>query len=171
MQTLALGLAVGARGADHNRSGAAEVDFSERADRRHLTLEAAALAIASEDMAALLDSLILCRFLRNTLDDFYADAADMLRLVTGWELSAKDLQLTAQRIVTAKKLFNIRAGWHPAEDRLPARFLQQPLSDDPAARLSHAQLQAAIGAYNERRGWSTDGWIDRQQLVNLDLLD
>ncbi len=42
MQTLALGLAVGTRGADHNRSGAAEVDFSARADRRHLTTVAAA---------------------------------------------------------------------------------------------------------------------------------
>src|SRR5207253_10002828 len=30
LQTMALGFAVGARGADHNRSGAYEVDFSER---------------------------------------------------------------------------------------------------------------------------------------------
>ena len=29
---------------------------------------------------------------------------------------------TARRIVAAKKLFNIRAGWTPAEDTLPARF-------------------------------------------------
>src|SRR5262249_28581477 len=33
LQTMALGFAVQARGADHNRSGAYEADFSERADR------------------------------------------------------------------------------------------------------------------------------------------
>ena len=34
LHTMALGLAVGTRGADHNRSGAYEADFSERTDRR-----------------------------------------------------------------------------------------------------------------------------------------
>ena len=34
LHTMALGLAVGTRGADHNRSGAYEADFSDRADRR-----------------------------------------------------------------------------------------------------------------------------------------
>ena len=33
LHTMALGLAVGTRGADHNRSGAYEADFSSRSDR------------------------------------------------------------------------------------------------------------------------------------------
>ena len=37
LQTMALGFAVGTRGADHNRSGAYEVDFSDKVDRRHAT--------------------------------------------------------------------------------------------------------------------------------------
>src|SRR5262249_44534602 len=41
LQTMALGFAVGSRGADHNRSGAYEVDFSVRADRLHGSPEAA----------------------------------------------------------------------------------------------------------------------------------
>src|SRR5205814_447434 len=45
LQTMALGFAVGSRGADHNRSGAYEVDFSARADRLHGSPEAAALAV------------------------------------------------------------------------------------------------------------------------------
>src|SRR5262249_37085740 len=63
-ETMALGFAVGSRGADHNRSGAYEVDFSTRADRLHGSPEAARLAVETEDRAALLDSLILCKFLR-----------------------------------------------------------------------------------------------------------
>src|SRR5439155_3130806 len=41
LQTMALGFAVGSRGADHNRSGAYEVDFSARASRLHGSPEAA----------------------------------------------------------------------------------------------------------------------------------
>jgi aldehyde:ferredoxin oxidoreductase len=171
MQTLALGLAVATRGADHNRSGAAEMDFSHRTDRRALGAHSAALAIETEDQAAILDSLILCRFLRNTLDDFYEESAEMLAVVTGWDVTAAELRRTARRIVTAKKLFNIRAGWTPPEDRLPDRFLHQPLPDDQRARLSATQLQAAIRSYNQQRGWTAEGWIEDSLLSELDLLD
>jgi aldehyde:ferredoxin oxidoreductase len=52
LHTMALGLAVGTRGADHNRSGADAADFSERTDRRQGGAPSAALAIETEDRAA-----------------------------------------------------------------------------------------------------------------------
>ncbi len=148
LQTMALGFAVGTRGADHNRSGAYEVDFSEAVDRRAVGPESVSLAIETENKAALMDSLILCKFLRGVFNDFYADAAEMLHLVTGWDISAKELRDTSARIVTAKKRFNIRAGWTPAEDTLPHRILHQPLPEDARAQLSPARLAALVQAYN-----------------------
>jgi aldehyde:ferredoxin oxidoreductase len=171
LQTMALGFAVGTRGADHNRSGAYEADFSERADRRALSPAAALFAIETEDKAALMDSLILCKFLRGVFSDFFAESADMLRLVTGWDVTADELRTTAARIVAAKKLFNIRAGWTPAEDTLPPRFLTAALSDDPAARLTSEQLTAAVAAYNTARGWSPEGWIGADRLAALALAE
>lgn len=166
LQTMALGFAVGARGADHNRSGAYEVDFSEGVDRRDVGPEAAALAIETEDKAALMDSLILCKFLRGVFDDFFAEAAQMLQLVTGWEVSAGELRETAQRIVTAKKQFNVLAGWTPEEDTLPGRFLRQPLPEDARAQLSPERLAALIRAYNLARGWTEEGWLPEE--VNVE---
>src|SRR5262249_1949319 len=125
LQTMALGFAVGSRGADHNRSGAYEVDFSERADRLHGSPEAARLAVETEDRAALMDSLILCKFLRGIFTDLLAESAELLARVTGWNVSAEELRTVAQRIVTAKKLFNIREGWTAAEDTLPSRFFSE----------------------------------------------
>src|SRR5439155_9197243 len=122
LQTMALGFAVGSRGADHNRSGAYEVDFSAKADRLNGSPEAARLAVETEDRAALMDSLILCKFLRGVFTDLFAESADLLRRVTGWDVTADELRTAARRIVTAKKLFNIREGWTPEEDTLPARF-------------------------------------------------
>ncbi|MGD9856628.1 MAG: aldehyde ferredoxin oxidoreductase family protein [Planctomycetaceae bacterium] len=161
LQTMALGFAVGTRGADHNRSGAYQVDFSEQVDRLHASPDDVRLAIATEDEAAIMDSLILCKFLRGVFDDRMASMAEMLRLVTGWNVNSRELQKTAVRIVTAKKSYNIRQGWTPAEDTLPRRFLTQTVSDGPSAgaRLTEARLQQQIRAYNLARGWTPDGWI------------
>ena len=153
LQTMALGFAVGARGADHNRSGAYEVDFSDTVDRRQVTVDAVRHAIDTEDKAALMDSLILCKFLRGVFEDFYAEAADMLNLVTGWNTSAAELRHTATRIVHAKRKFNLLAGWTPAEDTLPERFLQTPLPNDAAAALSREQLSVVVAEYHRQRGW------------------
>lgn len=153
LQTMALGFAVGARGADHNRSGAYEVDFSDKVDRRRVTLDAVRLAIETEDKAALMDSLILCKFLRGVLTDFYTEAADMLRDVTGWNVGSGELHEAARRIVSAKRDFNVLAGWTPAEDTLPERFLNTPLPDDPRASLSPERLYALIAEYHRQRGW------------------
>ena len=153
LQTMALGFAVGARGADHNRSGAYEVDFSEKVDRRHVTLDAVRHAIDTEDRAALMDSLIICKFLRGVFEDFQGEAAAMLRSVTGWDVTAAELRETATRIIAAKREFNLLAGWTPAEDTLPDRFLDTPLPGDAAASLSRERLDALVAEYHRQRGW------------------
>jgi aldehyde:ferredoxin oxidoreductase len=151
LQTMALGFAVGARGADHNRSGAYEVDFSDKVDRRNATLESVQHAIATEDRAALMDSLILCKFLRGVFTDFYAESAGMLRAVTGWDVTADELRDTARRIIATKHEFNRRAGWTPDEDTLPERFLSTALPGDPSAALTRERLDALVAEYHRQR--------------------
>ncbi len=153
LQTMALGFAVGARGADHNRSGAYEVDFSEKVDRRRATLDSVRYAIETEDKAALMDSLILCKFLRGVFTDFHEETAAMLRAVTGWDVTADELRATARRIISAKRQFNVLAGWTQEEDTLPARFLDAPLPNDPAAALTRERLQELVAEYHRQRGW------------------
>ena len=173
LQTMALGFAVGSRGADHNRSGAYEVDFSAQADRFHGSPEAAGLAVDTEDRAALIDSLILCKFLRGVFQDLYAESADLLARVTGWDVTADELRAVAQRIVTAKKLYNIREGWTSAEDTLPRRFLSERLPDGVSrgAVLPRAQLQRMIDSYYAARGWQKDGLVSQTTVDNLALTD
>jgi aldehyde:ferredoxin oxidoreductase len=153
LQTMALGFAVGSRGADHNRSGAYEVDFSDKVDRRHATLDSVRHAIETEDRAALMDSLILCKFLRGAFADFYAEAAEMLRHVTGWDVTAGELRETARAIVAAKREVNVLAGWTRDEDTLPDRFFSAPLPNDGAAALTRERLQQLVAEYYRQRGW------------------
>jgi len=173
LQTMALGFAVGSRGADHNRSGAYEIDFSPKADRLHGSPDAARLAAGTEDRAALMDSLILCKFLRGVFDDLFAEGADLLARVTGWDVTPDELRTTAQRIVTAKKLFNLREGWTAAEDTLPRRFLSQGLESGQGAStvLSPECLQAMIAAYYAARGWDPEGHVPARLVTELRLTD
>jgi len=169
LQTMALGFAVGTRGADHNRSGAYELDFSDRVDRLHGDARAAQLALETEDRAALIDSLILCKFLRGVFEDFYADTAELLQAVVGWDVSAAELQGIARRIVSLRKSFNIREGWKPEDDALPERFLSESLPDGTAdgARLTRECLQEMIRSYNLARGWTERGYLSASVLADL----
>jgi aldehyde:ferredoxin oxidoreductase len=173
LQTMALGFAVGTRGADHNRSGAYEIDFSTKVDRLQPTPDAARHAIETEDRAALLDSLILCKFLRGVFDDLFAESARLLALVTGWDVTADELRTTVRRIVTAKKLFNVRAGWTPAEDTLPRRFLSEGLAvgSGRQAMLPRERLEGLIQAYYRGRGWDDCGGMPSELLAALGLAD
>lgn len=171
LQTLALGFAVGTRGADHNKSGAYEIDFSDRVDRLHGDERSARLAVETEDRAALMDSLILCKFLRGVFEDFYAESAELLAAVTGWDLDAAELRVVARRVVALRKAFNIREGWKPADDALPERFLRETLREGASAgaHMPRERLQAMIRSYNLARGWSEEGYLPEAALRDLGL--
>lgn len=160
LQSMALGFAVGSRGADHNRSGAYQNDFSETADRMKITEADVAAAIQTEDEAAAIDSLILCKFLRGVFDDKFAEMAEMLSLVTGWDVDGDELKSTARQIVELKKRYNIAQGWTPAEDTLPDRFLSTALQQGASAgaQLPRERLERMVRAYNLGRGWSAEGY-------------
>jgi aldehyde:ferredoxin oxidoreductase len=159
LHSMALGLAVNARGADHNRSGAYEADLSGDLDRfdggdAHVTA-----AIETEDRAAVMDSMILCKFLRGVFTDPFAEWAELLTAVTGWDMTGTELRATARRIVMTKRIYNIREGWQPADDWLPDRLLNEPLTlpSGRVATLTADRLRAMIDSYYKMRGLDHDG--------------
>lgn len=170
LQTMALGLAVGTRGADHNRSGAYEADFSAGADRRRGGPDSSSAAIATEDRAALIDSLILCKFLRGIFSDLFAESADLLAAVTGWDVTAVELRQTARRVVNARKLINQREGWTDREDTLPDRLLTDSPDLPDADGLPRDRLNAMIAEYYRLRGWDARGLVpdDLRDALGLD---
>ena len=171
LQAMALGMAVNARGADHNRSGAYEADLAGGHDRMSGGATQAAAAIVTEDRAAVMDSLILCKFLRGVFADPFAEWAALLSAVTGWEVDEAELQRTAVRIVLAKRLFNLREGWTREEDWLPDRFLAETLELESgrSATLTPERLRTMIDAYYEGRGLDGDGLPDAHRLEALGL--
>ena len=169
LQAMALGLAVNARGADHNRSGAYEADLSGRFDRLAGGEPHVAAAIETEDRAAIMDSLILCKFLRGVFEEPFDEWARLLGTVTGWDVDAAELRATARRIVVAKRAFNVREGWTRADDDLPERLLSEPVqvASGREATLTRERLHDMIEAYYRARGLQPDGRPTDGQLADL----
>jgi aldehyde:ferredoxin oxidoreductase len=140
-------------------------------DRFHGDARRGALVAASEDFAAVLDSLIVCKFLRKCFDDFYVEAAELLSNVTGWDYTAAELRRTGERIHTMKKLFNIRERWQPADDWLPARLLTDALPAGITARasLSPTELREMVRGYYEARQWDENGFVPPWKCAELGL--
>ncbi|MBM4463765.1 MAG: aldehyde:ferredoxin oxidoreductase, partial [Chloroflexi bacterium] len=169
MKTMALGYATGLRGACHNRSAAYEVDMMPDIDRLKGDRERGAMAVVKENFAAVLDSLIICKFLRRCFDAFYEDIAKMYTLVTGIEFSQSDIALVGERVNNLKKVFNIREGWKPGDDWLPPRIFRDALPDGVAKGvvLTENELREMIEGYYEARGWTREGLVPEAKLREL----
>jgi aldehyde:ferredoxin oxidoreductase len=169
LKTMALGLAVSPRGACHNRSGAYEADFSGEVDRFSADSGRGALVAASEDFASVLDSLIVCKFLRKCFADFYGEAAELLNKVTGWDFSATELRRVGERIQVCKRLFNQREGWRPEDDWLPPRLLSEALPTGVAQgiALTADELKEMINGYYQARGLDDNGFVPIKKIQEL----
>jgi aldehyde:ferredoxin oxidoreductase len=155
LPTYALGLATCTRGACHNRAATYDRDLKHPDETRD-GRERARDALEAEDTAAVWDALVLCKFIRDCFDDFFAEAAELWSAVTGIELDASALRAVAQRHWERKRAINARLGWTPADDTLPPRLFE-PIADGPLAgrRIDREQLARMQSIYEELRAATT----------------
>ncbi|MFC1873978.1 aldehyde ferredoxin oxidoreductase family protein [Chloroflexota bacterium] len=173
MKTLAAGFAVGLRGACHNRSPGYEIDMSGEVDRFKGEAGRGEKLKAVEDFAAVLDSLVICKFIRKCFDNFYTEMAHLYSSATGLEMTPAELKATGERINNLKKLFNIREGWQYGDDWLPPRLFTDPITDGEGKGtvITEAELNLMIGDYYQARGWTDKGMVTENKLRELELGD
>lgn len=162
LHAMALGMAVGTRGADHNRSGAYEVDFSNHSLEER---EIASAVAAKEDYSAVMDSLILCKFLRGIFHDFYSEASQMLQAVTGIPFNSAELKSAGERIVLLRRAFNQREGWQPQEDNLPDSIFKQ--GEHETGSLTTQRFQKLKSSYYQVRSLTETGYLENSIYHNL----
>jgi aldehyde:ferredoxin oxidoreductase len=171
LKTFALGLAVGTRGGCHNRSAAYEPDIKGKVNRFVAEPGRGKLAKEAEEFAAVLDSLIICKFERGCFSDFYAEAANLYGLATGIKLSADDLRQAGERVCNLKRWFDVREGTGRADDTLPPRLLEEPLPDGvgKGTHLTREELDLLLDDYYAARGWTHEGMPTPETLARLGL--
>jgi aldehyde:ferredoxin oxidoreductase len=174
LKTAALGFAVSFRGADHNRHGAYAFDVKGKVDRLKAEKGRGKLVRDMEDVYALIDSFIVCKFSRGT---FYKELPDMARLyglVTGYEITPEELKKSGERINTVGRLINIREGLGRKDDTLPWKVMNEPIPDEgpvKGAFVSQDELDLLLDDYYESRGWTLEGVPTTAKLKELGMDD
>lgn len=174
LKTAALGFAVSFRGADHNRHGAYAFDVKGKVDRLKAEKGRGKMVRDMEDVYALIDSFIVCKFSRGTYYKEMADMAKLYSLVTGIEMSPEELKKSGERINTVARLINIREGLGRKDDTLPWKVMNVPIPDDGPMKgtvVTQEELNLLLDDYYESRGWTLEGVPTVEKLKEIGMDD
>lgn len=131
----------------------------------------AGLVKAKEEVFAVLDSLIVCKFTTFavfTSFEFEAGVyARLLTTATGFYFDEAELKKAGERIINLERCFNVREGFSSRDDRLPER-LGEPLSRGPV-KGETAKVEAMLQEYYRLRGWDPRGVPGEKKLRELGL--
>ncbi len=119
-----------------------------------------------QDLTAVIDSLGLCLFTSFALgaDDY----RDMFNAITGGDLTTESLLQTGDRIWNLERMFNLKAGVGPDQDRLPKRLVSEPIPSGPCKGHVH-RLGELLPEYYKERGWSEQGLPTEEKLAELEI--
>ena len=156
------------RGGCHVRGyviSAEVLGIPEKVDRFALEGKAA-LAKLFQDFTAVIDSLGLCLFtsFAMTADDY----RDLYNAIAGADATTADLLKAGERIWNLERQFNLAAGIDPSEDKLPKRFLNEPIPAGPSKGHVH-RLAELLPQYYQERGWDANGIPTQEKLAALEL--
>ncbi|MFX1355939.1 MAG: aldehyde ferredoxin oxidoreductase family protein [Promethearchaeota archaeon] len=168
MNSFAVGESVSIRGACHLRNGAYGLDAKGTFDRfgYDKPLERGKKIKEVEDVYALIDSYIICKFTRGIYEND-AEMAKVYELVTGIPHTEESILFRGDSIVTLSKCFNIREGWTRADDHPPERFFKEAHTKGPAKGvvIKEEGYQTLLSGYYEARGWDKETGIPTDETL------
>ncbi len=118
-------------------------------------------AYLTEVFYSMLDTLVLCQFVWGPAWTLYGpqETADMVKAVTGWEVTIDELMKVGERRLNLMRAFNAREGFDRQQDKLPKKFFKALKGTGPTAgiALTHEELEAALDEYYRLAGWTPNG--------------
>jgi aldehyde:ferredoxin oxidoreductase len=120
---------------------------------------------------SLYNSLGVCNFVAAPLFALsFPKLVEAVNAITGWETSLWELLRAGERALALARMFNIREGLGPGEDRL-FRRLHEPLPGGPleGKSIDPEEFRAAIQICYEMLGWDAGGRPTRGKLADLGL--
>ena len=171
LKGLSIGYATATRGGSHHDTRPTP-QYAPGFDRRS-TKDKPDFAVRSQHFTAVGDSLVLCRFTSERGFGLFVGEpyAAMVRAVTGWDITAEELERIGERIVNLERLFNVREGVRRPNDTLPWKVMHEPIPDGPSAGMycPPDELDRMLDEYYRIRGWDPDGVPGRERLTTLGL--
>jgi aldehyde:ferredoxin oxidoreductase len=118
-------------------------------------------AYETEVFYSMLDSAELCQFVYGPTWTLYdgKDTVEMMKAVTGWDLTLDELMEVGRRRLSLFRTFNAREGLGRKDDRLPKKFFKALSGTGPTAgfALTHEEVDSASDHYYKLAGLNEDG--------------
>jgi len=189
-RSLALVYAVNPFGADHQSSEhdpgytpeatrislerMAQIGLNAPQPDRVLNREKVRLALYTEWNYSFMDTADLCQFVYGPSWQLLGpqDMVELMRAVTGWDMTIADMQRIGERRLNMLRLFNAREGVGRERDTLPRRLFEEALKggSSDGVSISRDEFEAALNNYYELAGWDTaTGKPTRSRLEELGL--
>lgn len=166
-KNLSIGYATNTRGGSHQDARARYLPGMDDYDGK------VEMAIATQHLSAVGDSLIQCRFateagLGQVINDEFGD---LLYAVTGWRPSTPELTAIGERIFNMESIFNVREGIRRKDDTLPYKVMSQEIPQGPhkGHRIPPEKLEELLNSYYQLRGWDENGIPGKERLERLGL--
>lgn len=120
---------------------------------------------------SLFNSLLLCNFVVEPLTPLnLTKVAEVVRAVTGWDISSWELMKVGERGTTLARLFNVKHGLSASDDQLPKRMSEAIKAGPKTGKaIDPVQLRAAVDTYYGMMGWDAQGVPTPIKLVELGL--
>ncbi len=153
---MGLGYAVSSRGGCHLRCTVQVPELRGKLDRFDYDQKPQQV-VDLENRYAIFDSLIICRFMRDIVS--WERMPKLMKALTGANLTEERLKEIGNNIVTLARLFNVREGITSADDTLPRRFFEQPLSEGgtKGKTVNKERFTKMVKEYYRLRGWNSNG--------------
>ncbi len=159
-------------GYPHYRERLSALDLLDPQPKFSLGPEKVRYALYTQWFYSMLDSLNVCQFVWGPAWHLYGPGqlVEMVRAVTGWEMSLWELMKVGERRVNMMRAFNAREGFSREQDVLPPR-LAQPKVGGPSDGLAvpPEELERAKDIYYAMSGWDAQGIPTRAKLEELSL--
>lgn len=170
LKTAALGFAVSFQGADESRNAAHLFDLRGKVNRFTVEKGRGKIVKDTEDLYAVLDSLIVCKFLAGVYEGF-DPLAKLYNLATGLEIGSEELKKAGERINNLARLFNLREGLSRKDDVLPPKFSSVPIPQGASKGcvIAQGELDFMLDDYYSSRGWTEQGEPTKERLKELGL--
>lgn len=170
---MAIGYATSNRGGSH-QDGRATAERTGKIDR-DVIVGKGKYNVEVQRMTTYCDCMILCRMTENAygLWGITEDHINMLKLITGMDVTEEELVDAADRVYALERAFNIREGIESREtDVLPKRFMEEPIPEGPSKGkvITREILDLLLDEYYEERGWDkVTGYPTKETLERLNL--
>jgi len=151
----------------------AEIGLTDGQPRYSLSEEKVNYALQTQYLYSLMDSANVCQFVFGPAWQLYSvkDLRDTIQMITGWDVSIKELLQVGERRLNMLRAFNAREGINRAQDNLPKK-MWKPFKGGPTDgwKLDKQEIERAKDVYYSLAGWDIEtGVPTRDKLNELDL--